>query len=656
MNSFKGGQFTHLFKPLKVGNLTMQSRLAFSPMVSCLSGPNGEVTNEYVCFIGMQARSGAGLVTIGETPIDAETGIGFAGELDVLRDTSIPGLSLLAEEAHRFGAKISVELCHPGRGADPKLNKVPYVIAPTAIPTNNSARYIKEMDQHDIDHVISRYVECTERLIKAGFDMVLIHCAHGNLLGAFLSPFTNKRVDWYGGSLENRMRFPLEILQAIRNKVGNKIGIELRISGDELIEGGMRIDEVRDFISIAQEYIDMVHVSAGLVMPIDKSYNTMPPYYHPHCHNTKYSEAVKNDPRIKIPVMVVGSITSAEEAEEIIASGKADMVAMARAMLADGRLLKNAWAGEPEETRPCLRCFQYCIGTTNRGKPVRCVVNPVLGKEARFSDIPLAKQKKKAVVVGGGAAGMQAARTLVERGHEVVLIEKDDKLGGRLHDISNLPFKGDTRRYLEWAIRTTMNCGANIILSTEVTPETIMSHSPDAIILALGSEPICPQIPGTDGKNVYSVIDVDNGRADVGQRVVVCGGGLSGMECALTLSMQGKDVTVVDMIPESEFAKDMVVITRMMLIDLLKEHKVRLMGSMLVRGFGPGGVEVEDKEWKSRLLEADTIVTAFGMKPRNEKLDDLRSLVPETFVVGDCGGVADIGNAVHTAFNRALEI
>ncbi|MDR0851271.1 MAG: NAD(P)/FAD-dependent oxidoreductase, partial [Clostridiales Family XIII bacterium] len=604
-------KYGKLFEPIQVGKLTLKSRIAFSPMVSCLSTATGEVTSDFVHYMGMQGRSGAGLITIGETTVDEEMGNAFGGELSVNKDAYIAGLNLLTDEAHRYGAKISIELCHPGRGANPEMNVEPFVFAPTAIPTNGSTRYIREMDQHDIDAVIEKFVTASKRLVKAEFDMLMLHCAHGNLLGAFLSPFTNKRTDWYGGSLENRARFPLEIMKAIRQEVGDEIAIEMRISGDERIDGGMRIEETKDFINMAQEYIDMVHVSQGLIMPLEAAFNTMPPYYHPHCHNIKYSEAVKNDPRIKIPVAVVGSIMQIDESLEIIETGKADIVAMARAFLADPELLNNAWTGETYKTRPCLRCFQYCSGKCSLGKALRCVVNPVLGRESRYAEIPLAKKKKKVVVAGGGPAGLEATRILLERGHDVTLIEQCDRLGGRIHDISGHPFKQDMRNYLKWTVESVTASDAKILLNTDATKENILAENPDALFLAFGSDPITLKFPGYDRPNVHSVIDVDGGKVQIGQndRVVVVGGGLSGMECALALAMEGRsDVTVLDLIPEEKFAADMVLITRMMLLDQLKQYKVKLVGDKIVRGITDEGVEVEGVDWRYSVIPADSVI------------------------------------------------
>ena len=423
-------KYPDVFKPIKVGPLTVKNRLQFSPMVSCLSASNGEVTNEFVKFIEMQARTGAGIISIGATPIDLATGADFRGELNICEDGMLPGLYRSSEAAHRYGAKITIEMCHAGRGADPELLQTPYALAPSPIPIPGKQRWVKEMDQNDIDHVIQQYVDCALRLKRAGFDMCMIHGAHGNLIGQFMSPSTNFRTDWYGGTFENRMRFPLQIMEAMRAAVGSSMALELRISGDEIIPNGMHIDEVCKFLPMTQKYIDLVNVSQGLVVDPRYHYYTLPPYYNGLCHNVKWAEQVKKV--MDIPVSTVGSIKTLKDAQEIIAAGKVDIIAMARQLMADPDTIKKSKAGNEEDIRPCLRCLQVCNLNVDFGRPIRCAVNPTIGREAEFSVIPKADVKKKVVVIGGGVAGMMATQMLIKRGHDVVLFEAEKQLGNRL--------------------------------------------------------------------------------------------------------------------------------------------------------------------------------------------------------------------------------
>ena len=647
--------YPHVFAPLKTKHLTLKNRIQFPPTVSCLSTGIGEATPEYIEFVAMQAKTGVGLITIGATSVDEDFGTDFQGELNITRDEMIGGLARIAEAAHLYGAKISVEMCHAGRGADPTLLGQPYAIGPSSIPLPNRCRYVKEMDQHDIDHVIEQYASCAERLMRAGFDMCMVHGAHGNLVGSFLSPKTNLRNDCYGGSLENRMRFPLEILKAMRERVGDNMAIEMRISGDEMIEGGMRIQEVIEFLKQAQQYIDLVNVSRGLIVDRNFCYYPQPPYYHPYCHNVYLAEQVKACKEITIPVATVGSIKTLDMAEEILAAGRADVVAMARALFADPELIHNACRGRKEETRPCLRCLQVCNNNCDKGIAIRCAVNPTLGRETKYGEIRPAPVSKKVVVVGGGVAGMMAAQTLVKRGHRVVLFEKGPELGGHLNNINKLPFKQDLREYTEWDIRTTMTCGADIRLNTAATRELIEAEDPDAIFIATGSKLAVPPIPGIDGTNVASVTDVDCGRVATGQKVVVCGGGMSGLECALGLAMDGKEVTVVDMIPVEDFAKEIVHYTRDMLLKLLREFDVKLLGGQKVTSIDAQGVHTMDHNWKTYTYDCDTVVSAFGLVPNLDGVDEYRGLMYDTYVIGDCGeGAKSIGNANWTAFNYAM--
>ncbi len=378
----------------------------------------------------------------------------------------------------------------------------------------------------------------------------------------------------------------------------------------------------------------------------------MPPYYHPKGANVPLARQVKQCPDIHIPVSVVGGIVTAEQADKIIDEGSADMVAIARALLSDPDMLNKSYRGEPEKATPCLRCWN-CIGGV--GSHIHCAVNPRLGRNYRYSRPWPAQEKKKVVVVGGGVAGTQAARTLTEKGHSVVLFEKTDKLGGLLNDVNKLSFKDDLLSYTNWLIRTTMECGADIRLGTEATPEKVMAEKPDAIIVALGSVPSTPSIPGMDGDNVYSVLDVDSGRKKVSGKVVVCGAGLSGLESALPLGMEGCDVTVVDMIPQEDFGADANICLKGMLLKLLADYGVKQIGDHVVREIGDDYVIIEGEDWKCKTLEADYVVNALGMLPNPEK-NAFYELTPYVYYVGNCDTVKGIMNANYTAYDCSCNI
>ncbi len=645
--------YEHVFSPIKVGHTTLKNRIEFSPLVSDLTNCNGEATQAYIDFVEAQARSGVALITLGATPVDTATAPDYPSELDVTSDLKLNHLFLLAEAAHRGGAKLSVELVHAGRGANPKVITGPHVLAPSNIPVPEQSQYLKEMDQHDIEYVVKCFADCALRLKKVGFDAVMIHGAHGKLLAQFMSPLANHRTDIYGGSFANRIRFPLMVIKAVREAVGRDFVIEYRISGDEIIEGGVKTDEVIAFLKIAQEYVDLVNVSSGINIDKKTQFWTMPPYYRPKGNNIPYARAIKQCPDIHVPISVVGGIVSADMAEHIIAEGCADMCAMARSLLADPELLTKSWHGCPEEVRPCLRCYS-CAG--GYGSHVSCSVNPSLGRNWQYVKVSKADEKKKVVVIGGGVAGCQAVQTLVKRGHEVVLFEKNDKLGGLLHDISQLSFKDDMLRYTEWLVRITMKCGADIRLNSEATPLSVMAENPDAIVVATGAVSARPPIPGLDNENVFSVLDVDSGRVKLSGRIVVCGGGLSGCESALQLGMDGCEVTIVDQIDENDFASGIHPLTRQMLVYLLDQYKIKKLGNHIVRSIGEEGVTVEDKRWNTKTLAADYVVEAFGMQSNSAAADPFRYLIPDVYVIGDAYEVKNIKNANLKAYDTCCNI
>lgn len=293
--------YEYVFTPLKVGRQVLKNRIIFSPMVSDYTTANGEPTQGYIDFVEEQARTGAALITLGATPVNWDTAPDYPAELNVTEDTRINGLVLLSEVAHRHGAKISVELVHAGRGVHPELIQSEYGLAPTPLPIPGQYPYLKEMEFRDMENIIADYVDCAVRLKKAQFDGVNIHAAHGNLIAAFLSPLTNHRNDNFGGSFENRCRFPLMLLKAVREAVGDDFILDMRISGDEMVDGGMEVEEVIEFLKLAQEYLDMVNISAGLIVDWRAQFFTMPPYYQPHCLNRELSRKVKECKEITIP-------------------------------------------------------------------------------------------------------------------------------------------------------------------------------------------------------------------------------------------------------------------------------------------------------------------------------------------------------------------
>ena len=649
----RNDRYPHVFQPLTVRGLTLKNRLEYAPTVVLKCSPEGEVTQEMLDYVAWQAKTGVGYLTIGNTPVVHTDSSAWVCELNITQDRCIHGLEMMARTARENGAEMSVELAHAGRGSNSTPGNP--ALAPSDVPLNGGPLgYIKPMNEEDMAYVRQQFVDCAIRCQKAGLKIIMIHCAHNNLLAQFLSPASNHRTDSYGGSLENRMRFPLSVLKAVREAVPNMV-IECRCSAQEDTPDGLQLEESLTFMERAQAYVDIIHVSRGNIFFNYGSTFTIPTYFKGRQLNVAFAAEAKK--RLHVPVAVVGNITSLQEAEDIIGSGKADIVVMAKSYMADENLIHKSIRGHAEDVRPCTRC-DWCGNANNFGTSMRCAINPMLGKDIDLSKLVEPGHEKHVMVIGGGPGGMMAAQTLCAMGHRVSLYEKSHRLGGLLNDATVASFKEYMRLYLQWDIRQTMQCGAEIHLDTEVTPELVEQVNPDAVIVASGSTYVHPNIPGIDMDKVKTVSDVENHRVPVGENVVVCGGGIVGLECAVMLGMEGKKVTVIDQIPLEKFADGMPVFNHIELNYQLDKYGVTRMGGQKITSFGENGVETVDASGEKQAFAGDTYVLALGVKPDNRLAQQLLSTYAEgVYVVGDCVSTGRLlADANQEAFHAAIRI
>ncbi|MFH1834254.1 MAG: FAD-dependent oxidoreductase, partial [bacterium] len=568
-----------LLRPLQIGPVTAKNRIEAAPTLVCLANVDGSVSTELVDYYKAKARGGAGIVTVGESAIDADYGITHAGQLFLDHDRKISGLSRIADAIHRYGALASIELCHGGGQTMPGLIGDRDPIAPSVMTSQlheallGRSIDVQVMDQSLIEQVIENFASAALRVQKAGFDLVLLHGGHGWLLAQFTSPRTNRRTDEYGGSLENRARFPLRVLSRIRELCGPELAIEYRFSADELVPGGLDQDEGIGFARLIEDKVDCLHVSCGTMGELRLIPYIHPAYFLPQGKNVHFAARLKQ--AVSKPVTAVGAIVDLELAERIVAAGQADMVAMARALIADPCLPGKTIHGLEDEVIPCIRCNE-CLNRVARFIPVRCATNPRAGIETELACLsPVTARRQKVVVAGGGPGGMQAAIVAAERGHDVVLFEKSARLGGNLIAASGPAFKDEMKRFLAYLVRRVGVLPIDVRLGAAADAASVIGEGADRLVVAVGAEPAFPDIPGLNTGSVAWAGDVCAGLVETGSRVVVAGGGGIGCETALHLARKGKKVVVVEMLDEP--ALDFNFINRGMLVELVAEAGVDLL-------------------------------------------------------------------------------
>ncbi len=629
-------KYAHIFRPIRIGTHTLKNRIEVAPHGSSLYERDGSIGAKVMAFRRNQARSGAALITLGSGSISpGNRGVPLPHPADPLLVGNYIGFT---EMVHQYDCKISMQI-YPTRE----------MLMPSEEVVNNAAK-------RDIRDLIAQYVNAAFNCKRAGFDFIMIHGGHGNGPAMFFSPLYNHRRDEYGGSLVNRSRFAMEVLDAIREKCGPELGIEYRLSADEISPGGATLEETLEFARLIQDKIDLLHVSRGLLEEESHLPYIFTPAYFPHAINLERARRFKEN--LRIPVNVIGGF-DLELAEKAIAAGYVDMVSMSRAFLADPFCVKKARMGKDDEIRPCVRC-NTCIGAGHGTlSDIRCAVNPVCGRETQLHDFPVPRKSKKVVMVGGGPANLEAARTAADRGHRVVLFEREAELGGSLRYASAPPFKTDLRRYLDWSVRMARkDPNIEIRLNCAASRDMVLAEQPDAVFIAIGASPILPVFSDTGRSHIVWAGDVLCGKAAVGGTAVVAGCGLTGLETALLLSGQGKSVTVIDMLPKERIGADAPVMSMAGLKELLAANDVKFINEVRLTDVKDGVVCIHDiRTGAERRLAADTVVLSLGMRKNASAVEEFAGIAPETYVIGDCSNVGgNLWKAVRSGFDMAMEL
>jgi len=622
----------YLFDPLRIGAMDVKNRLVMAPMGTNLASLEGKVTPSLVSYYQARARGGVGLIITDDTTITSSA-IYHPHGLRLDQDPLIQSWKELTQAVHVYGAKIAPQLVHPSFNAPSVFSGVQPVAA-SSIPSRRFREIPRELTVEEIKEIVRQFGEASRRAQEAECDAVQIHCAHmHHLLGGFLSPLYNKRTDTYGGSLEGRLRLPLEVIQHIRSKVGPGFPILVRISGDEFLPGGQSLEESKQIASLLVEGgVDAIQVSAGTG---NNFWVVVPPTGSPEAPNAFLAEQIKKE--VNVPIICVGRIHHPWAAENLLRSGKADMVAMGRALVADPELPNKAARGDWDEIAPCVG-DSMCLTYVQMEERIRCLVNPMAGREEE-GPIPPAAIAKNVLVIGGGPAGMEAARVAAMRGHRVTLIERASKLGGQLLVASFPPMKQEYTCLIQYLSHQVKKAGVKVELNREADLALVSSLRPETIIVATGAVPFIPRdIPGFNRECVLTAWEVLAGRSLVGPKVVVVGGGKVGCETADfiahpadDLTPKGNQVTIIEL--QENIALDEKSMARSLLIRRLKEKGVGIILGGKVIEILQDGVKYVKEGREEALRGMNHVVLAIGAVSENTWAQRITGI--PTFVIGD---------------------
>lgn len=637
--------FKTLFRSFWIGNLELKNRIVMPPMATNFAGEEGFVNDRHIAYYVNRAKGGVGYITFEHTGV-LRQGRAFPNMALIDSDQHIPPFRKLAEAIHKEDGKIVIQINHAGRQTSSSITGSP-IVAPSAIPCPVRKEMPKELSQEEIQKIIEAFGEAARRVKEAGADGVEIHMAHGYLINQFLSPFSNRREDDYGGDSDRRMRMALEVLRTVRNKVGSDFPVLCRLSADEYVEGGLKVEDSKDIAkTLERNGVDALHISACVAA---SGYLNHPPYYADEGIFVPLAQKIKSV--VGVPVITVGRIRTPELANQIVEENKADLVSMGRALIADPYLPMKTLQGRRDEITPCISCNR-CILSIRKGA-LQCAVNPETGREELFkfqkSDSP-----KKVWIVGGGPAGMKAAEIASQRGHQVTLYEKDQQLGGRFLLASIPPKKQVLKEFLDYLIRQLEKLSVKIVLGNPFDPALLEKEKPDAVILATGARPFFPAINGIKDSKALSVEEALFTPLSLGNKILVVGGGGIGAEVADHLSENGKEVTLIEM--REGIALDLVGHLQHFLNLRLREKGVQILTSSKVTRFDQKALWIVSPQGEKKLEGFDSMVISLGSISNNDLFESLKGKVPGLYVIGDASKPREVMEALLEGEEVALNL
>ena len=651
-----------LFEPIRIGNKEIKNRIVMAPMTNHFAD-NGFVTERMIEFYKTRAKGGAGIVTVEDGIIDYPIGNNCDNPVSIDNDKYIPMLKKLSAVIKDQGAVPVLQLSHAGRRAgrisretgclEVTRNRLP--VAPSVLAHPSPGHVVPvPLRVEEIKSIVDKFGRAAGRAAEAGFEMIGIHCAHMYLCGQFLSSWANKRDDRYGGSLENRVRFVLEIIKRIKDAVGDDFPLICRMNGEEP-EGGNSLSEIQE---IARQFekagVNALHISVGFglvlwekdFMPAEASIG-MPEGCIVHL-----AENIKKV--VSIPVITVNKIRHVDFAEKVLQENRADMIALGRALLADPEWPRKARENRSKEIRPCISCCQGCVKNLIDGFPITCLINPHLGREKEIKiDLVPRKDSKNILIIGGGPGGLKTATTAAKRGLKVTIWEKGNRLRGLMHLAQRSHRKKEIQEIIDYFDTQLKQLGVEVALNKEADVQRIIEFKPDVLVLATGSKPLIPDIKGISKADIKTAIEVLRDDPDVGRKVVIIGGGLIGLETAEYLAEKGKEVTVIEML--DDVVIDMVITTRVPLILKLQDYGVSILTKAKAEEITPDGVLI-DYNGREKVIKGDAVILAAGVRSDNKLYNELKDVIQPIYSVGDCHEPGDMLSAIAEGFQVGLKI